>query len=144
MAKRKLYYKKPNPLTFEQVLEECEDYRQVCKADGNEWWFNHQGEFFGYQYYYQYVKLDCGWVQAPEMVCEYCIHSVVNNFGTEKERLAFNAMAPLGPDYTCWITNKDYATKRARQIRRSREYTRSYNRSMRDYRQKRELVFVEA
>lgn len=144
MAKRKPYFKKHKVFTYEEVLQQCQEYRDWCKSDGREWWFNHQGEFFGYQYHYQYVKLGHGWVEAPEMVCEYCIHSVINNYGSEAERKAFNALCPLGEENVCWITNKDYAEMRSRKVRRKREYKRYSKMNRRDIRRGTELVFVEA
>ena len=107
---------KPQVLTLEEVLAEKEKYRAE-NSTNNEWWLDWKGEYFGFEFIYQYVKLECGWVQAPEMVCEHCVSMLVTKYGTEAERKQYNELMNLPTLHKAWITNKEYETERKRRRR---------------------------
>ena len=154
MSKRKIRYKEPKIFTEEEVLQAIAEYEekyvkhtQPRRSGGKvqaEWWQGHKGNFFGFEYNYQFVKLDCGWIEGPEMICEYCVWSLVNSYGTEAERKEYNKTHTLGKNYNCWITNKEYAQKRKKAIHSKRRTRQEIKRYERNERRGIKPVFVEA
>lgn len=91
--KHKIRFKEPERVfTLEEVISEAGD---------------HEGLLFGFEYRGNFLKLECGWVAAFEDICEYCVHSLCNNYGTRAEREAFNNLNDI--DRKCWISHEDYA-----------------------------------
>ena len=78
-------------LTYDGVIAECLSYMLEVNLDSPAWWVDHQGTMVGFNYVYQYVELENGWVGNPYMVNEYGLFRLVSKYGTLNDRLKFNA-----------------------------------------------------
>lgn len=78
-------------LTYDDVIAECLDYILKVELNSPAWWEDHQGTLVGFNYVYQYVELENGWVGNSYMVDAYGLFRLVSKYGTLNDRLKFNA-----------------------------------------------------
>jgi hypothetical protein len=69
---------------------------------------------YGFKCIYNYCKTSKGWFSAFEDCCPFCVHQIVEEFGTKEDKILFNKNHDLDEDYNIPLNKKDISEDRKR------------------------------
>lgn len=111
--------------TYDEAMTECKKYHDKHGYDNGLEIFIEQGfECLGH-----FLKLEDGWCPSHEEICGYCVHSLVQAYGSRNDRLKYNERNDMSGRYgSVPITAKEIAINNKKSRKRSKGTSKAYHR----------------